>query len=321
MGTVFLARDSKLGRRVALKVMKQVDASGELASRMLAEARILATLEHPNIVPVHDVGTLPDGRVFYVMKFVEGVRLDQPSSELGSLSDSLRVFQKICEAVAFAHAHGVLHRDLKPENIMLGSFGEVLIMDWGVAKFIRAGADQGSSACDNVIDRLDAHQTATGTIVGTPAYMAPEQARGEEVDERADVYALGAILHSMLTGRPPNQSGDPDRSEAQTMMLPSSRLPARRQRGLSKRSAGRKVPRQVEAICLKALSADPRYRYAGAGLLAGDVARYLDGLPVSAYRENVLERAGRWIERNRFVTMLVIAYLLMRVILFIFAGR
>lgn len=177
MGIVYEAEDVELDRRVALKVLNGVDISGE--------ARILARLEHPGIVPVHDVGTLPDGRVFYAMKLVEGTRLDRLAQSGASLADRLRVFQKACEAVAFAHSHGVIHRDLKPENIMVGSFGEVLIMDWGVAR------------------RGPQPDAAPGTVMGTAGYMAPEQARGEvdRVDERSDGYALGAILRFLAGDR------------------------------------------------------------------------------------------------------------------------
>src|SRR6185369_8848170 len=134
MGAVYLAQDVDLGRKVAVKVMNISD--GSLASRMMREARIVALLEHPSIVPIHDVGVLEDGRVFYAMKLVQGKRLDEFANGASSVSDLLRIFQKICEAVAFAHARGVIHRDLKPENIMVGPFGEVLVMDWGVAKVL-----------------------------------------------------------------------------------------------------------------------------------------------------------------------------------------
>ncbi len=136
MGGVFRVQDTTLGRQVALKVIGIVDSSGELSARLLREAKIIARLEHPGIVPVHDVGTLPDGRVFYTMKLVQGQRLDQHAAELGGVPERLRTFQKICEAVSFAHAHDVVHRDLKPQNIMVGRFGEVLVMDWGLAKLL-----------------------------------------------------------------------------------------------------------------------------------------------------------------------------------------
>ena len=156
MGVVWLALDEKLDRRVALKVL---DVAGE------EEARILAKLEHPGIVPVHDVGRLPDGRAFYAMKYIEGDRLDRHVSGIARVPERLRIVLRICEAVAFAHARGVVHRDLKPQNIMVGPFGEVLVMDWGVAE-----------------------------VAGTPGYMAPESTR----DARADVYSLGAIIRFLV---------------------------------------------------------------------------------------------------------------------------
>jgi serine/threonine protein kinase len=136
MGVVYLAEDGNLQRRVALKVLDIPGTDGDLANRLIREARVLAALEHPGIVPVHDVGTLADGRVFYTMKFVEGGRLDQYIESVASVPDRLRIFLRICDAVAFAHARGVLHRDLKPPNIMIGPFGEVLVMDWGLAKIL-----------------------------------------------------------------------------------------------------------------------------------------------------------------------------------------
>jgi serine/threonine protein kinase len=178
MGVVYLARDRVLNREVAVKVLDDLRRTGD-AARMLREARILGKLEHPGIVPIHDAGTLADGRVFYVMKLVRGERLDI-AVQSRTLNERLDLFLRICEAVAFAHARGVVHRDLKPANVMLGSFGEVLVMDWGVS----ADGD----------DRVD-----DATVVGTPGYMAPEQERdARRVDRRADVYALGVILRAML---------------------------------------------------------------------------------------------------------------------------
>src|SRR5277367_1147928 len=136
MGAVFLVEDSRLGRRVAMKVLDLPDRAGELEARLLREARVLAQIEHPGIVPVHDVGSLADGRVFYTMKYVEGQRLDEWAATSASVAERLRLFEKICEPVAFAHSRGVLHRDLKPANVMVGPFGEVLVMDWGVAKIV-----------------------------------------------------------------------------------------------------------------------------------------------------------------------------------------
>ena len=177
MGVVYLARDTVLDREVALKIVERPQDEAN-------EARILARLEHPGIVPVHDFGQLPDGRLFYAMKRVRGDRLDRWMASGRDPADRLGVFLRVCEAVAFAHAHGVIHRDLKPENVMVGEFGEVLVLDWGVAQL--RNVDGGIRIGEG------------NAIVGTPDYMAPEQARGDAaVDHRADVFALGAMLESI----------------------------------------------------------------------------------------------------------------------------
>ena len=171
MGAVFEAVDEPLGRRVALKVVDVPLDGEEAAEALLAEARVLAGLEHPGLVPVHDAGR----RAYYAMKLVRGRRLDE-ALEGSSLPERLRVFLRVCEPVAFAHASGFVHRDLKPSNVMLGSFGEVLVLDWGLARPVAAAADTS----------------------GTPGFMAPEQAAGGRVDARADVYGLGALLDAIL---------------------------------------------------------------------------------------------------------------------------
>ena len=193
MGVVYLARDMALDREVALKIVDRSEdgTSQDGSLRALEkEARILARLEHPGIVPVHDFGELPDGRLFYAMKRVRGDRLDRWMASGRDLSERLGVFLRVCEAVAFAHAHGVVHRDLKPENVMVGEFGEVLVLDWGIAKEMRTS--------DSGLRNADGGSRMGDAIVGTPAYMAPEQARGDAaVDHRVDVFALGAMLEAI----------------------------------------------------------------------------------------------------------------------------
>jgi predicted Ser/Thr protein kinase len=175
MGVVYLARDTVLDREVALKIVDSAEGLQDEAN----EARILARLEHPGIVPVHDFGELPDGRLFYAMKRVRGDRLDRWMTSGRELTEKLNVFLRVCDAVAFAHAQGVVHRDLKPENVMIGEFGEVLVLDWGVAQEMQ-------------------NANARWQIAGTPHYMSPEQARGgAAVDHRTDVFSLGAMLESI----------------------------------------------------------------------------------------------------------------------------
>ena len=309
MGVVYAAEDEKLQRRVALKVLDVPGARGELANRLIREARVLAQLEHPGIVPVHEVGTLPDGRVFYTMKFVEGQRLDKFIESVPSIPDRLRLFLRICDAVAFAHARNVLHRDLKPTNIMVGPFGEVLVMDWGLAKILRAGSQPGTHANDpdatifetssppgnpndtTVISVVTDH----GTVMGTPGYMSPEQARGdiEHLDTRSDIFSLGALLRFLLTGAP---TAGPT-------------------------SGGPRLDKSLEAICSKAAAEAPANRYRNVPEFALDVSRYLDGLPVGARRETLVDKTTRFYRRYRFFILLIAAYLVMRVSILFFMHR
>ncbi len=307
MGVVYAALDEMLDRRVALKVLDVPVADGDLARRLNREARVLARLEHPGIVPVHDVGPLSDGRVFYAMKFVEGQRLDKHIEAVTSLPDRLRLFLRICDAVAFAHARGVLHRDLKPANVMVGAFGEVLVMDWGLAKILRqqpgVAAEEdpevsilhSAEASGGPADAIEATQvTGQGTVLGTPGYMSSEQASGDvaHVDERSDIYSLGALLRFLLT--PP--------------AIGNSNLRWRRDKAL-------------EAICAKATESNPANRYASVSELSADVSRYLDGLPVSARKETVFEKAVRFYRRYTVPILLIAAYLVMRILLLIFSRR
>ena len=256
MGVVYEVYDRDLARAVAMKVIAV--ALREAMEPVAHEARIIAGLEHPGIVPVHDVGTLADGRLYYTMKLVRGMRLDAWAAQGHARTEVLRLFARICEPVAFAHARGVVHRDLKPENVMVGELGAVLVMDWGVARL-----------ADSVDEAL---------IVGTPGYMAPEQARGEAAGIRADVYALGALLAFLL--------------------------------------GHQAVPRPLAAIIARARSGDAAARYEDARALAEDVLRFLDDAPVSAYRENAAEHALRWLVRNRVLMGLIGAYIVMRVIVY-----
>ncbi len=303
MGAVYLARDRELGREVALKVLRAPDPTPEERVRILREARILAALEHPGIVPVHDVGTLADGRVFYVMKRVRGERLDAFARAPRPLPELLRVFHHVCDAVAFAHAAGVIHRDLKPQNVMLGAFGEVLVLDWGVAKVGPHGSTAdaaggtvaphfGVASAPPMDARLASDDTLTGTVLGTPGYMAPEQMTGEGslADPRIDVFGLGRLLYFMLVGDHP--TADP-----------------------SGQPRWRELPAPLRSICARAGATDPGSRYRSASELAADIRRYLDGLAVTAHRETVFARARRIAYRYRTPILLVLAYLVMRVVL------
>ncbi len=242
MGRVYLARDRRLDRLVALK-----EASDGAAEAALArEARVTATLEHPGIVAVYDDGLTEDGRPYYTMRLVRGRPLSKIVAETPLLADRLRLlrpFLQACEAMAYAHDRGVLHRDLKPSNIVLGEHGETQVVDWGLA--------------------VPVDEVAPGSPVGTPAYMSPEQARGERVDRRADVWGLGAVLCELLTRAPPGER------------------------------AGVELPPELAAILERALAPVPADRYPDAAALAADVDAWLDGRRVSAYRYSSVELARR----------------------------
>ncbi len=287
MGGVFRVEDRILAREVALKVIGICDPEGEWSARLLQEARVIAKLEHPGVVPVHDAGTLPDGRPYYTMKLVQGKRLDEHAKEVNGLSDRLRIFLRICDSVAFAHAHRVLHRDLTPANVMVGPFGEVLVMDWGLSKLLsRAENGKDITERENKTRQLaGGPNTAHGSVLGTPGYMAPEQSRGESlVDQRADIYSLGAILQFLLRDVAP-------------------------------------VPRALSAIQGQAMAEEPSHRYQHVPDLASDIAHFLDGLAVSAYPEGLLARWWRWVGRNRAWIGLLLAYVITRALLIFFRSR
>jgi serine/threonine protein kinase len=275
MGVVYLARDAELDRDVAVKVMSTAGAHPELAARLRTEARVLARLEHPGVVPVFDVGRLPDGRLYYAMQLVRGETLTAAFARLPDRAERLRLFERACEPIAFAHAQGVVHRDLKPENVMVGGFGAVHVLDWGVAKV------------PGVAEPAD-------TVLGTRGFMAPEQAAGggELVDSRSDVYALGAMLFELLADAPPPQPG----ADVRHLL------------------GRRRVPKRLRAICARALAVDPADRYAGAAELADDLARLRAGRAVTAYPETVLDRLARFAATYRTPILLVLAYLVMRTI-------
>jgi serine/threonine protein kinase len=308
LGEVFVAMDQELHREVALKEIKEERAHDTVSrNRFLLEAEITGGLEHPGIVPVYGLGQYDDGRPYYAMRFIKGDNLkeairrfqeaEKPGRDPGerslALRDLLRRFVDVCNAVAYAHSRGVLHRDLKPGNIMLGKYGETLIVDWGLAKSV-GRSDQMRVTEESTwqpSSGSDWAATVMGTVVGTPAYMSPEQAAGrlDLLGPASDIYSLGATLYALLTGTPPFDESD------------KVELLQQVQRGEWRppRLVKPNTPPPLDAICCKAMALKPEVRYATAQALAADVELWLADEPVTAYREPLSIRTRRWTQRHR----------------------
>lgn len=301
VGRVLLAFDERIGREVAIKEMLDAGSSADTGfrARFLREARITGRLEHPGIVPIYDVGTSRRGSPYYVMRFVRGDTLARALADCNkevpeqALARRLQLLDRlidVCEAMAYAHSRGVIHRDLKPGNIVLGPFGETIILDWGLAK-VAGEADARPARTTGQAPEDDEELTQVGDVLGTPAYMAPEQvdARFGTVDARTDVFALGSILFVLLMGRPALQGGS---REILERIRSGEPMP-------SSRRAGVAAPRELTAICDKALNCDPAHRYRDAGELAAELRAYRDGRLVSTYAYSRRELLRRFVSRNR----------------------
>ncbi len=304
LGRVWVARDENLHREVALKEIRPDKETNHAAwLRFVREAQVTGQLEHPNIVPVYEMGrSSGDDRPFYTMRYLRGQTLQQMVSEyhkqraagkaqIMDLRRLLNAFVGVCNAVAYAHSRGVIHRDLKPDNVILGDFGEVIVLDWGLAKVL--GEDEKDEAAQpvKVSDDTNLRATVDGMAIGTLGYMSPEQAEGRQdlMDTRADIYGLGATLFKILTGSAPHKGADThdvlEKIIHGETLRPRSIVPS--------------VPAPLDAICAKAMAKQKSDRYRTAAALADDVQRWLADEPVSVYREPRHERLARWMRRHR----------------------
>ncbi len=329
MSTIMSAVDKNMRRKVAIKLMPET-ANEDAKTRFLEEAQVIGQLEHPNIVPIHDIGIDEKNRLFFTMKYVNGRDLDSILSDLrNEIPESkkeysqmrlIRSIVSVCNAIAFAHSKGVIHRDLKPANIMIGDYGEVLVMDWGIAMVVDAENKEretplqkhmnekrnkndfihrGVSTIRKDLDSKNPHDTLDGHIIGTPLYMSPEQARGEnsQIDRRSDIYSLGALLYEILTLKTPVEDGDIktviDAVCNQQIVSPKKRTPERQ------------IPKELEAITMKALSYSPHNRYQKVSKLRNDINRYIAGYSVSAKPDSLIEAFIKLLKRNKAVSIVI----------------
>src|SRR5688572_1455032 len=333
MGTIFRVWDSDLRRNLAMKVMHgkgvgsshATDGSGgrtvdpERLGRFLEEAQITGQLDHPGVVPVHDLGIDSKGRCYFTMRFVRGRELKdvfdlaREGKDGWTRTKVLGVILKVCEAMAYAHSKGVVHRDLKPANVMVGRFGETYVMDWGLARVLGRRdshdlrlkprpEDASAMSLVRTVRRGQMEEnpesslvTMDGDVIGTPSYMAPEQARGklDEVGPRSDVYSLGAILYYMLTGQAPyvkpGERVSPHTVLARVLDGPPTPV----------EKLDRREPAELVAICTKAMERDPERRYASMLEVADDIQAFLENRVVRAYERGSLAEFKKWVVRNK----------------------
>jgi tetratricopeptide (TPR) repeat protein/predicted Ser/Thr protein kinase len=288
MGKVMAARDRRLGRPLAIKVALADDVG--LRARFEREAVLTARLQHHSIVPIYEAGRWPGGEPFYAMKLIEGKPLDRLVREAKTLDDRLALFPHVIavtDAMAYAHDHRVIHRDLKPSNVIAGDYGETVVIDWGLAKDLAEEEEEVGGATGGG----GVGSTVVGSVLGTPAYMPPEQAEGKPLDERADVYALGAILYHVLCGKPPYDGKSGQEIIQRVLAGPPEPL-ARRER---------EAPRDLQAVVAKAMARAPADRYANAKQLADDLRRFERGQLVAAHAYSRSELILRWLLRHRAI--------------------
>ena len=312
MGEVYLALDRQLHRHVALKVMTpKVAEDSDLTQRFTQEAMVLGRLDHPHIVPIHDLGVDSLGRNYYAMKFVRGTTLKEVLQGLRRgqssiverypLARLLDVYSKVCDAAAYAHSKGIIHRDLKPANVMIGEFGEVMVMDWGISKIL----GQPEKKITNYNSVNSNSGTQYGTVMGTPSFMAPEQAEGrlEEINERTDIYSLGAILYNILTLHPPikGSSTDPkvmEKIKSGSIVPPSHYNNQPKSTTVLLHCPNFQVPEPLSAVAMQALSRKASGRYPDVHSLQREIAAFTAGYAPKAEKAGLLRQLQLSVRRH-----------------------
>ena len=317
IGRVLVAFDTGLGRQVAIKELltdistgaistpdtENRSRTGALAARFLREARVTGQLEHPNIVPVYEVGRRDNGTYYYTMKLVRGRTLATALRSCAGLRERLELlhhYVDLCQAIAYAHDRGVVHRDIKPDNVMLGEFGETVVLDWGLAKIsgrkdIRAKEIRRDMT---ILHDAAAGKTVDGAAIGTPAYMSPEQAEGniDDIDEKSDVWSLGAVLYELLTGKPPFEGYTPYEIIGKVM----------KDEVVAPRAKLDQVPAELSAVAMKALQRDKARRYEKAERLAAEINAYMSGGRIAAYEYGSMELLRMFVRKHRAASVLVV---------------
>ena len=328
MGTIYDAYDRNIRRKVAIKSINEEMSDQDINRRYFTkEAQITGQLEHPNIIPVYEMGVNPQGRLYYVMKRVEGTTLadvldaikagNYETANTYNLGMLLSIFQKVCDAIAYAHARGVVHLDLKPENIMLGDFGEVLILDWGIARLRRRSANVDNLLYVTLDDDVNfSDEFESEQVIGTPAFMAPEQATGQskKIGTRTDVYSLGAILYNILTLRPPAAGKTTTviikkivtgRVKDPMAFNEENNLPFDKKVALL-HIAGMKIPGPLSKICMMAMNEQLGDRYQKVSGMLQDLNAYLSGYTTKAEEAGLLRRAYLYVWRHKFLFLFIV---------------
>jgi formylglycine-generating enzyme required for sulfatase activity len=305
MGRILRVRDQNLDRDVAMKVSLEHRAGGR--ARLVEEAHITGELDHPGVVPVHDLGEDEDGRTFFTMRLVDGrdlreiIGMVHRREDGWNLTRALEVLLKVCDTLAFAHARGVVHRDLKPSNIRVGGFGEVYVMDWGLAKYAGRPDSRDIEASPEPLERRAPLLTMDGDVLGTPCTMSPEQAEGRvrEIGPRSDVYSVGAMLYEILAGRMPFLHEDETPSSATVLERVRSGSPE------PLRQICPKAPPELVSICEKAMARDPSGRYPDMREMASDLRAYLELRVVRAHARGAWPALVMWVKRNRWLSVAI----------------
>lgn len=314
MGAVYRVEDKRLQRHAAMKVLLKEAIDPDIRQRFLREAQFTARLVHPSIPSVYELGTTPEGELYFLMQVVEGRTLEDHIEDFHArgappeaLNALLEVLVKASEAIAYAHSQGYIHRDLKPSNIMIGQFGEVMVMDWGIAKALGKDDDPFVMSLGLSPEKLEKEGglTVEGTVLGTPGYMPPEQAGGEKVSEEADIFALGALLTCILTGKPPITGGNMFNVLAATV----------KGEIFTPRMRNRRISRELDGLARAALKAKPEERLSSAEMFVRDLRAYLGGRFLATVRYSPFEKARRKLARHS--TTIIAALVFLSVILMV----